>query len=251
MNDLEVLVTSLSVVIPVWNGEHTIARALNSVENAASKARECWPNSAEVDVVVSLSGEQGTSRGIVAEWASRNHTPVSFAEALDGGIGAARNAGWRHSSSAYLTFLDQDDELTPERLNPEYLPPSGSLTVGQQSLRGFDDYPLPLGIGALSQPDGALRPGHFYVMSFITKADTFREMDGFDDTFSHGADWDFIIRASQFDVSIRWVSEDFTIRHLDGFNASLDSVRVRAEYFRGIRANIRRQQATPYRKETP
>lgn len=92
-----------SVVIPAWQAEATLARAIDSV------LAQTWP--AEEILVVDDGSTDGTSR--IAE---AYGSPVRLLRQANAGVSAARNLGAREARGDWLAFLDADDWYFPERL---------------------------------------------------------------------------------------------------------------------------------------
>lgn len=94
----------ISVVVPLFNKEKTVARALASI--AAQSVTDH-----EVLVVDDGSTDQGAAT--VAAW---KDSRVRLIQQANGGPGAARNTGWRAGQASLVAFLDADDEWEPEFL---------------------------------------------------------------------------------------------------------------------------------------
>jgi glycosyltransferase involved in cell wall biosynthesis len=99
-------VTSLSIIIPVFNAQATLARALRSLDRIAAKHR----NDVEVIVVNdgSTDGSARIARDVQAclptfEWINLEQHNL--------GLSAARNAALGAASGERVWFLDADDEL--------------------------------------------------------------------------------------------------------------------------------------------
>lgn len=92
-----------AVIIPVYNGARTLARALDSVLAQTYPAHE---------IIVVDDGSYDTS----AEIAARYGEPVRLLRQENSGVSAARNAGVAAASAEWLCFLDADDWYYPERL---------------------------------------------------------------------------------------------------------------------------------------
>jgi len=92
-----------SVIIPLYNKQATVRRALDSVLAQTLAAHE---------VIVVDDGSTDGSASEVAPY----RDAVCLLSQINAGPAAARNAGARASSGTELLFLDADDELTPEGL---------------------------------------------------------------------------------------------------------------------------------------
>ena len=93
----------VSIVIPCWNAEETIARAISSALS------QTYPRT-EVIVI-----DDGSTDGSLD--AIRGFDKQTYWEAQPNqGACAARNRGMQIASGDYLQFLDADDELLPEKI---------------------------------------------------------------------------------------------------------------------------------------
>jgi glycosyltransferase involved in cell wall biosynthesis len=97
--------SSVSAVIPVHNGEATIARAIDS----ALAQRIDRPT----EVVVVDDGSTDSTPRILESYGARTKVVTQ----PNRGPAAARNAGVRASRGDYLAFLDADDQWLPGKLS--------------------------------------------------------------------------------------------------------------------------------------
>jgi glycosyltransferase involved in cell wall biosynthesis len=119
-----------SVVIPAYNAEAFLARAIDSV------LAQTWP--AEEIIVV----DDGSSDAS-AEVAARYGGPVRVLRQANAGVSAARNTGAGAATGDWLAFLDADDWYYPDRLqwHAEWIAQDGKLDF----LTGDYDYRRPDG----------------------------------------------------------------------------------------------------------
>lgn len=103
---------SISVIIPAYNAEKTIRRALNSVENQTMHPKE-------VIVIDDCSSDQ--TNKIIREYMSESKLNIRHEiQAANAGAGSARNAGWLVASEKYVAFLDADDMWHPKKLEIQF-----------------------------------------------------------------------------------------------------------------------------------
>ena len=103
---------SISVIIPAYNAEKTIRRALISVENQTMLPKE-------VIVIDDCSSDQTST--IIREYMSESKLNIRHEiQAANAGAGSARNAGWLVSSEKYVAFLDADDMWHPKKLEIQF-----------------------------------------------------------------------------------------------------------------------------------
>ncbi len=92
-----------SIIIAVYNGEKTLARAIDSVLTQTLPPLEV--------IVVDDGSTDGTY-----EIASAYGPPVKVLHQLNRGVSAARNAGVKAAAGEWVAFLDADDYYYPKRL---------------------------------------------------------------------------------------------------------------------------------------
>lgn len=92
-----------SVVIAVFNGEKTLARAIDSVLSQTYPARE---------VIVVDDGSTDASAAVAERYGSK----VKLIRQSNRGVSAARNLGVEAASSPWIAFLDADDFYYSQRL---------------------------------------------------------------------------------------------------------------------------------------
>lgn len=97
---------SISVIVPVFNRELTIARCLQSVINQIVAVDEI--------IVVDDGSDDGTAE-IVKSY-QRDYPNIKLVEKLNGGVASARNAGIRVATGEWILFLDSDDVWVPKKI---------------------------------------------------------------------------------------------------------------------------------------
>ncbi|MEZ3499660.1 glycosyltransferase family 2 protein [Pantoea sp. KPR_PJ] len=95
----------ISVIVPVYNAEHSIMRCVESVL-AQREPR--------VELILIDDGSTDNSPLILENW--RNHPQVRIISQRNSGVSAARNAGIVASRGTYLRFVDADDFLPADVL---------------------------------------------------------------------------------------------------------------------------------------
>ncbi len=95
---------AISVIVPVFNGERTLARCLDSVRRQTFADWEC------------VAVNDGSTDGTAALLASVNDPRVRVLTLANGGVSRARNAGLDAARGRAIAFLDCDDSLEPDAL---------------------------------------------------------------------------------------------------------------------------------------
>lgn len=120
---------TFSVVIPVYNGAKTLARAIDSVLTQTWAVRE---------VIIVDDGSTDASATIAAAYGD----PVKVVRQVNAGVAAARNRGAQEASGEWLAFLDADDWYYPDRIraHAEWLRDGGDFDFlsGDYEYRGID-----------------------------------------------------------------------------------------------------------------
>lgn len=103
----------LSVIMPVYNVEDTVVKAIDSVLNQTMK---------ELELILVNDGSTDNSGQICDEYAAKD-TRIRVIHKENGGLSSARNAGLNKASGKYVTFIDSDDYLEThiyEQFNAHY-----------------------------------------------------------------------------------------------------------------------------------
>lgn len=98
--------TVVSVVIPAFNAEHTLARTLESVLGQTHPALQV--------LVVDDGSTDGTAE--VARAFERRDRRVHMLTQHNGGVARARNLGLQHAQADFVAFLDADDLWHPRKI---------------------------------------------------------------------------------------------------------------------------------------
>ncbi len=101
----------ISVIIPTYNRERLLPRALHSVLSQSA---------APVEIIVIDDGSTDNTRQVVNRIAASVDIEVRYFYQPNRGPAAARNLGIRAASADYLAFLDSDDEFHQAKLAHQY-----------------------------------------------------------------------------------------------------------------------------------
>lgn len=92
-----------SVIIPVYNAEHTIEKCLNSLLHQIPKTAE---------LLVINDGSPDRSGEICKRYAEK-YSAIRYFEKENGGVSTARNIGLDEAEGEYILFVDSDDYVEP------------------------------------------------------------------------------------------------------------------------------------------
>lgn len=177
----------LTIIIPFYNAEKTIGRALDSLRRMAPESREL------VEVLAIDDGSQDRGAEIV-EAGKNDLAPlrVELIRQQNTGTAGARNTGLRQGRGDWIFFLDADDELTfdPVAFIKKW-PGHSALAFPVQWFR--DDRPRGFVRPPFATPETYLdiltAANPFSICNFIIRKDRIEAM--FDREFVYLEDWIF------------------------------------------------------------
>lgn len=176
----------ISVIIATYNRATLLPRAL------ASLARQTCP---DWEAVIIDDGSTDNTAEVVGQWAARDPRLRYFAQA-NGGLTAARNAGLARAQGTYFTFLDSDDEYTPDHLATRLEliqsdPAIDLLHGGIEIVGGPDEVP------DLHDPTHLIRLQDCFIGgTFFMHRSVYEMLGGFR-LPDYGNDYEFMLRAAQ------------------------------------------------------
>jgi len=185
---------NVSAIIPCYNGEAYIRKAIDSIIGQSY---------AHFEIIVVDDGSTDDSRRIVEGLADDPRVKLVTHD-TNRGIAAARNTGLRESTGEYITFLDQDDTWRPQKLEKQVdiLVKSDPNEVGFV----FSDLEIinepgrktrskiskaPPGIGSASRHDcikTLFMSNYIPIITVMIRRDCFDEVGGFDEDIRSGSD---------------------------------------------------------------
>jgi glycosyltransferase involved in cell wall biosynthesis len=97
----------LSVILPIYNGESTLAQTLESLLNQTFT---------DFELLACIDGTEDRSMEILKEYQSHFNTMIILKNPINMGLGATMNKLVSHASGEYLAVAEQDDIYYPDRL---------------------------------------------------------------------------------------------------------------------------------------
>jgi glycosyltransferase involved in cell wall biosynthesis len=181
----------VSVVVPCFNQAHFLPDAIESV------LAQTYPN---VEIVVVDDGSTDNTSAVVERYPG-----VRAVRQRNQGLAAARNAGLKQATGAYVVFLDADDLLLPD-----------ALTVGERALEERPDVVFVFGCTMFAMDDGSQAPpphrpqmsGEYYaallagcpimsIASVMFRRSIFDEMKPFDRSLRAAEDYELYYRLAR------------------------------------------------------
>lgn len=184
----------ISVIIPAYQAEDTIARALDSV-----LVQTVLP----AEIIVIDDGSQDRTREVVSAYvAKQTACLIRLFEQENLGAGAARNQGLVATERKLVAFLDADDEWLPEKLSRsiaamtgegvdlvshDYIRTEGQSTTHISCANNFSRRPDPF-------VDYFLR-GYIATSTVVARRALLIEAGGFDPSLRAGQDYELWLAA--------------------------------------------------------
>ena len=101
----------ISVIIPCYNCETFIARAIKSV---LDQTFEDW------ELILVNNNSTDATQQILENYEKEFPSKITVFQEMKKGAPAARNKGLMHAKGEWIQFLDADDELLPEKIKGQY-----------------------------------------------------------------------------------------------------------------------------------
>lgn len=187
----------ISVILPTYNREYRLIRALQSVIDQTFRNWEL--------VVVDDGSADNTFRH-VSELIAKHHT-IRYMKHSNRKPAFSRNAGIQASFGRYITFLDSDDYYLPEHLESRFrhLEKHSDIDLLSGGFCGDDD----VYVTDCDHPERKIHIRECVLgATFFGKRDLFFSLGGFHN-LDYAEDTDFWRRASQR-FSIRKINEPKT-----------------------------------------
>jgi len=182
---------TVSVILPVFNGEASIGRAVRSV---------LAQTISDLELVVVDDGSTDRTSEVVSGYSEPRLKPIILER--NSGAAAARNVGVSRARGEYIAFLDSDDEWLADKLERQLELLAASPAAIGISTTGFRIHRVATNRFQDTVPDPdadwyreqltmcALGPGS----TLMAKRDVFLQVGGFDVGLRRFEDWDWMIR---------------------------------------------------------
>ena len=221
---------TISVVIPVRDGERFLGPAIESVLAQGHPAEE---------IVVVDDGSSDGSAAVARSFGP----PVRLVGTPALGAAAARNTGVAECVGELIAFLDADDLMTPDRLERQVAAleaePGASFVLGREEILLEKGVELP---GIVTDKVAPVAEGRepYPAMSMLVRRDAFERLGGFDPGLYLCEDTDLILRLFDAGLEPALVDEPVIVRRYHGANASYDTAGARRAHFQVLRRRAAR-----------
>jgi len=212
--------TLVSLIIPVFNGEKFILKALETV------FKQNYPN---LEIIAVNDGSTDGTLKILQRF--ENNMKIISQE--NKGPAAARNIGIRGCRGPIVAFLDADDFWTDNRLSRMVDVMESDPTI--EMVRGLIQAVSLDGQKCIPQEDPALYP--FLIGSAIYRRNIFERVGLFDPELRFGEDMDWLVRAKEEKINIKVIDDVTLLYHRHKGNIT----RVNASFDLGMLKVIRKK----------
>ncbi len=100
---MENLVPKVSVIVPVYNVEHYLAKCLDSLVNQSLQ---------KIEIIVVNDGSKDGSENIIQQYSAKYPDKIKSFTKENGGLSDARNFGINKATGDYIGFVDSDDYVS-------------------------------------------------------------------------------------------------------------------------------------------
>jgi len=236
----------ISVVIPAFNSERCIGRAIESILSQTFS---------DYEIIVVDDGSTDGTADAVKKFGDR----VRYIYQQNAGPARARNAGLKIASGQWIAFLDADDEWLPDKLRQqvELLDRNRDLRWCSTNRYQADERRKAL-VGNKAAITKALKgreyfPNYFsaamagkcpiVTSAIVVRKDVFDELGDFDPQYLRGQDLDMWWRIAHYYPKIGYIPEPLAIRYLDIENPVTKKHRLQTMYGHNRRELVARHLA--------
>lgn len=185
--------SKVSIIIPTYNSENTIAETVASVQKQSFTD---W------ELIVIDDGSQDDTVRVVKEIAESR---LELFVCENGGVSVARNRGIAKAEGEYIAFLDADDLWDSNKLasQVEALETNPKAHVAYSWTNYIDEHGKLLFSGPRFSYQGnvlkQLLQKNFLLnaSNILIRRDALKLVQGFDPDLTYAADWDFYIRLAK------------------------------------------------------
>jgi len=236
-------IMDVSVIIPVYNGENTLGRCLDSVFSQTGCSFE---------VIVVDDGSLDGTQDLLKRYKKTIGNTLKVIRQDNRGAAAARNRGIFIAGGRYISFLDADDEFAPGRLSTylDYMDKRPSIGVVYSEplmIRGTLAFPFYKG---REMPQGDIFKDlsmRLFIMlpTVMCRAQLLKDVGGFDDQFVILEDYDLWLRLAHL-TEFGYIDKCLTRINVSNKSLSLGGQHKAGPYFR--RALLRKNRQLLYKR---
>jgi glycosyltransferase involved in cell wall biosynthesis len=184
---------AISVVIPTYNGEKTIKETLDSIINQTFR---------DLEIIIINDGSQDSTLKAIANIQDPRIMVFSYPNA---GVSVSRNRGIERAKGEYISFIDDDDLWTAEKLESQLklLQENPDAAVAYSWTDWIDEKSQLIGEGVHLTITGDVYSKLLLVdfigsgSNVLIRKQALIEVGGFDDSLVHAEDWDLWLKLAK------------------------------------------------------
>ena len=180
----------VTVVIPCYNSQNTILRALNSIVRQTYK---------DVEIIIIDDGSTDNTQVLIQQFFENKTIQYQYIYQSNAGPSSARNKGVQNAQGDYIAFLDSDDEWHKDKLKlqMEVIQNKNLNFLGSRYQYDVFDYEQKQTIKLESYCfNSLLLKTRFSTPGVVMKKDFFLFLNGFNESLKYAEDHDLWLRAS-------------------------------------------------------
>ena len=209
----------VSVIIPAYNGDRYISRAIAGVMAQTYK---------DYEIIVVDDGSTDNTRQVLQQYGDC----LKYLSQANQGVAASRNLGLRAAQGEYIAFLDQDDVFLPHKLAAQVAlleqdPNLGMVNSGWEIVN--DQEEIQSAVTPWRQiPDLSLanliiwKPVFLGAMMF--RRSWLERSSGFDTSLEQTPDVDLVLKLAAMGCKAAWVEQTTVLYRQHEGNASNDTL---------------------------
>lgn len=204
---------TISVIIPTYNRAALLNRTINSVLNQTFQDFE----------LILVDGSTDNTKELVNDFIKQDSRIKYIGQENSGGPAKPINIGINNSNGVYITILNSDDEILPEKFEKQVAKFDnaplnvGVIYCGFQYIPVNKKHPLKIIIPKLRGNlfTELLKNSFIGSVTPLIKSECFKKSGFFDVSLPSGEDWDMWIRIAK-NYEFDYVPETLAIYHIHG-----------------------------------
>lgn len=215
-----------TIIIPVYNGERFLKETVQSVLKQHYRP---------VEIIVVDDGSSDETALI-----AKSHNEIKYIFQNNQGQTAAMNAGLLAANGKYISFLDADDILLPEKLSRhiDYLDEHQGVDIVMSKMKNFKDPSFESGAAISFKIDES--ENHTFATATIRKT-LFEKIGNFNTLYKHAKEMDWLFRAKEAGAHIEIDQSTVLLRRLHDSNMSYNTEAKSSEYIHALKSSIIRK----------
>jgi glycosyltransferase involved in cell wall biosynthesis len=219
----------VSVIVPFFNAERFLQDAIESV---------LIQHYRPLDVILVNDGSTDGSGPLAKQVVAVRPGVRLLQLTTNRGPSAARNEGLSEAAGSYVTFLDADDVMLPDRVSSQvaYLAQHPEVDVVLCGEELVLEAGAPHDLIRRRSPQGGSHP---HIMSMMVRRSAFDRVGAFEPSLTVGEDLDWLFRAGRARLGVGQIDKVLTRRRMHEGNLSYRTADIQHAMLRSLRHLLR------------